>query len=108
MGKGSTMNTDFTKPAIETTPVPGTQASPATPESDTIETIIRSARASFDSDYVPVASCMDWLLDCYNLADESVKALIASYLPDYANGNLRKTADIEAAFDAIELSLTSL
>lgn len=102
------MNTDFTKPAIETTPVPGTQAPSPAAESNTIEAIIRSARASFDSDYVPVASCMDWLLDCYNLADESVKALITSYLPDYSNGNLRKTSDIEAVFDAIELSLTSL
>ena len=97
-----------TKPEISTTPVPGTQAAPVATPSDQIQSLILEARASYDSDYVPVATCVDWLLDCFNLADGAVRDVIALHLPNYSHGNLREVKDIEATFEAIELELAAI
>ncbi len=77
------------------------------PTSDRIANTIASARAEINgAQYVPVSDCVDWLLDCLNVAERpDVKDVIIRILPDFSNGNIRKTRDFEQALDEVELAL---
>lgn len=68
---------------------------------------ITAARAEINgNEYIPVADCVDWLLDCHNAAERPiVKDVVVTLLPKFSNGNLRTADDISAALDQIELSL---
>ena len=77
------------------------------PNSDPIATTIASARADIHgAEYVPVADCVDWLLDCLNVAARpDVKDVIIRILPDFTSGNLRQRSDFEQALNEVELAL---
>lgn len=68
---------------------------------------ITAARAEINGNqYVPVADCVDWLLDCHNAAERPVvKDVVVTLLPKFSNGNLRTADDISDALDQIELAL---
>jgi hypothetical protein len=76
-------------------------------ESTKIIATITAARAEIDgNEYVPVADCVDWLLDCHNAAERPVvKDVVVTLLPQFSNGNLRTADDISEALDQIELAL---
>lgn len=76
-------------------------------EATTIIATISAARAEINgTDYVPVADCVDWLLDCHNAAERPVvKDVVTTLLPHFSNGNLRTTDEFEQALDQIELAL---
>lgn len=76
-------------------------------ETTKIIATIAAAREEINgNEYVPVASCVDWLLDCHNAAERPiVKDVVVTLLPKFSNGNLRTADDISAALDQIELSL---
>lgn len=76
-------------------------------ESTKIIATITAARAEIHgNDYVAVASCVDWLLDCHNAAERpNVKDVVVTLLPQFSNGNLRTADDINEALDQIELAL---
>lgn len=69
---------------------------------------IAAARAEIiGNEYVPVADCVDWLLDCHNAAERPVvKDVVVTLLPKFSNGNLRTADDITDALDQIELALS--
>lgn len=77
-------------------------------ESTKIIATIAAARAEMDgNEYVPVADCVDWLLDCHNAAERPVvRDVVVDLLPLFSNGNLRKADDFSEALDQIELALT--
>lgn len=79
-----------------------------TPTPDTIiATTIASARAEIDGEaYVPVSDCVDWLLDCLNVAERpDVKNVIVKILPEFTNGSLRTTESFMRALDDVEMAL---
>lgn len=77
-------------------------------ETTKIIATIAAARAEIDgNEYVPVADCVDWLLDCHNAAERPVvKDVVITLLPKFSNGNLRTADDITEALDQIELALS--
>ena len=77
-------------------------------ETTKIIATIAAARAEIDgNEYVPVADCVDWLLDCHNAAERPVvKDVVITLLPRFSNGNLRTADDITEALDQIELALS--
>ncbi len=76
-------------------------------ESMKIIATISAARAEINgNEYVPVADCVDWLLDCHNAAERPiVKNAVVTLLPQFSKGNLRTADDITRALDQIELTL---
>jgi hypothetical protein len=76
-------------------------------ESTKIIATIAAARAEINgNEFVPVADCVDWLLDCHNAAERPiVKNAVVTLLPQFSNGNLRTADDITRALDQIELTL---
>ena len=76
-------------------------------EATTIIATISAARAEISgTEFVPVADCVDWLLDCHNAAERPVvKDLVTTLLPRFSNGNLRTTDEFAQALDQIELAL---
>ena len=79
-------------------------------ETTKIIATITAARAEINGNaYVPVADCVDWLLDCHNAAERpDVKAVVVTLLPQFSNGTLRKADDISNALDQIELALVDI
>ena len=77
-------------------------------ETTKIIATITAARAEISGNaYVPVADCVDWLLDCHNAAERPVvKDVVVTLLPQFSNGNLRTAEDITQALDQIELALS--
>lgn len=70
------------------------------------ETIASARQSVVDKQYVAVADCIDTLLDCYNAAAlPNVKAEISELIPQFSNGNLRKTQEFVRALDQIEIAL---
>lgn len=76
-------------------------------ETTKITATITAARAEINgSEYVPVADCVDWLLDCHNAAERPVvRDIVVTLLPKFSNGNLRSTDEFQEALDQIELAL---
>ncbi len=76
-------------------------------ESTKIIATITAARAEINgTEYVPVADCVDWLLDCHNAAERPVvRDVVVTLLPQFSNGNLRTTNEFNDALDQIELAL---
>lgn len=76
-------------------------------EQTTIFATISAARAEINgTEYVPVADCVDWLLDCHNAAERPVvRDVVITLLPQFSNGNLRTTDEFAHALDQIELAL---
>ena len=77
-------------------------------ETTKIIATITAARAEITgSEFVPVADCVDWLLDCHNAAERPVvRDVVVTLLPQFSNGNLRTTDEFSDALDQIELALT--
>ncbi len=73
----------------------------------TVAATIEQARDRIDGeDYVPVADCVDTLLDCFNAAVRpDVKDVVQHILPAFSNGNVRKAEDFSAALDEIQVAL---
>lgn len=70
------------------------------------ETIAIARESIADKNFVAVADCIDTLLDCYNAAAvPNVKSEISELIPQFSNGNLRKTQEFVRALDQIELAL---
>lgn len=76
-------------------------------ETTKITATITAARAEINgTEYVPVADCVDWLLDCHNAAERPVvRDVVVTLLPQFSNGNLRTTDEFSDALDQIELAL---
>lgn len=76
-------------------------------EKTNIIATISAARAEINgTEYVPVADCVDWLLDCHNAAERPVvKDVVVTLLPQFSNGNLRTTDEFAQALDQIEIAL---
>ena len=76
-------------------------------EATKINATLTAARAEITgNDYVPVADCVDWLLDCHNAAERPVvRDVVITLLPQFSNGNLRTTDEFNDALDQIELAL---
>ncbi len=76
-------------------------------EATKITATLTAARAEINGNaYVPVADCVDWLLDCHNAAERPVvRDLVVTLLPKFSNGNLRTTDEFSEALDQIELAL---
>ncbi len=73
----------------------------------TVAATIATARDRIDGeDYVPVADCLDTLLDCFNAAVRpDVKDVVKTILPSFSVGNVRKVSDFSAALDEIQVAL---
>ncbi len=76
----------------------------ASPAAQSVRALIDSAREDIDGDYVPVADCVNLLLDCYNAADDAVREVVAGILPDFSRGNLRKADEFVQALDTIQVA----
>jgi len=76
-------------------------------EATKITATLTAARAEINGNqFVPVADCVDWLLDCHNAAERPVvRDLVVTLLPKFSNGNLRTTNEFSEALDQIELAL---
>ncbi len=76
-------------------------------EATKIIATLTAARAEINgTEYVPVADCVDWLLDCHNAAERPVvRDVVVTLLPQFSNGNLRSTDEFSEALDQIELAL---
>ena len=76
-------------------------------EATKITATLTAARAEINGNqYVPVADCVDWLLDCHNAAERPVvRDVVVTLLPKFSNGNLRTTDEFNEALDQIELAL---
>jgi hypothetical protein len=71
------------------------------------ETLTAARAKIYGNQYVPVADCVDWLLDCHNAAERPVvRDVVITLLPKFSNGNLRTTDEFSEALDQIELALT--
>lgn len=83
-----------------------TKPIPTTPH-PTVAGTIATARARLDGEaFVPVAECVDTLLDCFNAAVRpDVKLVVEKILPDFSIGNTRKASDFAAALDEIQVAL---
>ena len=70
------------------------------------ETIATARENIRDKSFVAVADCIDTLLDCYNAAAlPNVKSEISELIPQFSNGNLRRTQEFVRALDQIEFSM---
>ncbi len=76
----------------------------ATPATESVQSLINDARRDIDGEFVPVADCVNLLLDCYNAADEGVRDVVAGLLPDFSHGNLRKADEFIQALDTIQVA----
>lgn len=88
-------------------PVPTEGFSMTSTETTKITATITAARAEINgTEYVPVADCVDWLLDCHNAAERPVvRDVVITLLPQFSNGNLRTTDEFIEALDQIEIAL---
>lgn len=73
----------------------------------TVAATIATARDRIEGeDYVPVAECVDTLLDCFNAAVRpDVKSVVQEILPSFSVGNVRRASDFSAALDEIQVAL---
>lgn len=76
-------------------------------EATNIIATLTAARAEINgNEYVPVADCVDWLLDCHNAAERPVvRDVVVTLIPQFSNGNLRTADEFSDALDQIELAL---
>lgn len=84
---------------------PTTETAPA--ETSPIDLVLTTARTHIaGTEYVPVSTCVDWLLDCHNAAKRpDVRHLVDTIIPQFSVGNLRSTASFEAALDEIQTAV---
>ncbi len=92
--------------AAANTASPNPSPNPATPTTTVAGTIAAARNQIAGTQYIAVADCVDYLLDCRNAAVRpDVKGVITNLLPDFINGNLRPTQSFEEALDQIQMVL---
>ena len=79
-------------------------SSTTAPATESIQSLIDNARAEIDGEFVPVADCVNLLLDCYNAADDTVREVVTGLLPNFTTGNLRKADEFVQALDTIQVA----
>ena len=75
--------------------------------SPTVAGHVADARAKLSNDaYVAQSDCVDWLLDCLNVAVRSaVRAVIVERLNDIRHLNIVAGTDMASALDHIQMAL---